>query len=443
MILIIKKGRVFDPGNDLDDFLDIFIKDGKIVEIGKDLLERFSGLRAQVNLESGDCIIEAKGKLVTPGFIDMHTHLREPGFEYKETIATGTQAAAAGGFTTVACMANTYPVNDSRAVTEYILSQSRELGEVEVLPVGAVSKGLDGTSLSEIAELKSAGVVALSDDGHPVMDSQLMRRALEYARMFNLPIVSHCEDSALAANGVMNEGYISTVLGLPGIPKAAEEVMVARDLALAELTKGHIHIAHASTRGTIRMVRESKSRGLNITCEVTPHHLTLSDEAVVGFDTNTKMNPPLRSPEDVEALQEAVNDGAVDAIATDHAPHAIHEKDLEYNLALFGIVGLETAIPLLFKLIKEQRLDLEKTIKALTYGPARVLNLERKGLKAGMIADITIIDLEKGITVDSNNFRSKGRNTPFQGWFLPVKIDKTIKKGKIVFDVNDVNKEER
>ncbi|MBI4594819.1 MAG: dihydroorotase [Candidatus Tectomicrobia bacterium] len=434
MILIIRKGRVFDPGNYLDEVLDIYIEDGHIIEIGKEILERFPGLRTKITPERGDLILEAQGKLIVPGFIDLHTHLREPGFEYKETIETGTQAAAAGGFTTIACMANTSPVNDCRAVTEYIISQSHKHGVADVLPIGAITRGLSGETLSEIAELKSAGVVALSDDGKPVMSSLLMRIALEYARMFELPVISHCEDLPLAGKGVMNEGYFSTVLGLSGVPKAAEEIMVARDLALAELTKGHIHIAHASTKGTLRMISEARNRGVRVTCEVTPHHLTLTDESVLSFDTNTKVNPPLRSFEDVEALREGINNGTVDAIVTDHAPHALHEKDQEYDLAPFGMVGLETAVPLLFKLIQEGKLDLKRTVSALTFGPATVIKKEMKGLKAGAEAHISIIDLEKGIVIDSGKFKSKGRNTPFQGWSCPAKIDKTIRRGKIVFD---------
>ena len=406
MNLLIKNGRVLDPAAGVDAVQDLLVTDGRIARSGKDLPAPIGGET-----------VDATGKVVCPGFIDIHTHLREPGHEYKETVASGTRAAAAGGFTAVCCMANTVPVNDNHAVTDYILAKARVEGVVRVYPIGAVTKNLDGTQLAELAEQAEAGCVAFSDDGKCVMNALLYRRAMEYALPFGTPIISHAEDGDLARDGVMNEGLVSTELGLGGQPAAAEEVMIARDIVLAELTGAHVHIAHVSTAGAVRMVREAKARGVHVTCEVTPHHLLLTDEAVRSFDPNTKMAPPLRSKRDVEALQEALADGTIDGIATDHAPHALSEKEDEFAEAQNGIVGLETAVcVLLDRLVRPGRIDLATLVARLSPGPARLLNLPGGSLGPGAPADITILDLERPWTVDPMRFRSRSRNTPFAGW---------------------------
>jgi len=420
--MLIRGGRVLDPRSQLDQETEICIEDDKIIHIGPG------------GAESGPLhIIDARGLLVVPGLIDLHTHLRDPGYEYKESIETGAAAAVAGGFTTIACMANTNPVNDTASVTEYILERARAVGLVQVRPIGAVSVGLAGERLSEIGELKRAGVVGLSDDGKSVMNSQLMRRALEYAGMFGLPVISHCEDTTLAAHGVMHEGRVSTELGLPGIPAQAEDIMVARDIALAELTGGRIHIAHVSTAGAVRLVRDAKARGLRVTAEVTPHHLMLTDEAVRGYDPNTKMYPPLRGAADVAALRHALADGTIDAIATDHAPHDLSDKEVEYDQAPFGIIGLETALPLTLRLIDEGVLPLMQAIARLTLGPAQVLGLAKGTLHVGADADLTLIDPETRYTVDRREFRSRARNSPFHGWMLKGRAVMTVCMGKIVY----------
>ncbi len=405
MNLLIKSGRVLDPTGGADEVQDLLITEGRIARVGK-------GLTAN-GLET----VDATGKVVCPGFIDVHTHLREPGYEYKETIGSGTRAAAAGGFTAVCCMANTFPVNDNRAVTDYILARARVEGVVRVYPIGAVTRNLEGTQLAELAELAEAGCVAFSDDGKCVMNAGLYRRAMEYALPFGTPIISHAEDCDLAHGGMMNEGLVSTELGLTGEPAAAEEVMVARDIVLAELTGAHVHIAHISTAGAVRMVRDAKARGVHVTTEVTPHHVLLSDEAVRGWDPNTKMAPPLRTKRDVEAVQEALSDGTIDCIATDHAPHALSEKEDEFVEAAKGIVGLETAVCLLLdRLVRLGRLDLPTLVTRLSSGPARLFNLPGGSLASGAPADITILDLEKPWTVDPSTFRSRSRNTPFGSW---------------------------
>ena len=403
---LIKGGRVLDPANGVDAVQDILIQDGKIARLGK-------GLQPP----EGTPVIDAAGKVVCPGFIDIHVHLREPGYEYKETVATGTKAAAAGGFTAVACMANTHPVNDNRSVTDYILAKARSEGLVRVYPIGAVTRGLEGKELAELAELAEAGCVAYSDDGHPIMNAELLRRAMEYTLPFGLPIISHAEDAHLVQGGVMNDGVISTELGLGGRPAAAEEVMVARDCCLAELTGAHVHIAHLSTAGAVRLVREAKARGIRVSAEVTPHHLVLTEEAVRGYDPNTKMNPPLRTKRDQEALLEALADGTIDCIATDHAPHALSEKEGDFDGAAAGIVGLETAASVLLdRLVRSGLLDLKTLIARLTAGPARVLNLPGGSLAPGVDADVTILDPARELTIDPSGFHSKSRNTPFGGW---------------------------
>ena len=422
MNVLIKGGRVLDPANGVDAVQDVLIQDGKICRLGKGPPE-----------PDGTPVIEAAGKIVCPGFIDIHVHLREPGYEYKETVATGTKAAAAGGFTAVACMANTNPVNDNRSVTDYIRAKARSEGFVRVFPIGAISRGLESQELAELAELAEAGCVAFSDDGHPVMNSALLRRAMEYTLPFGVPIISHAEDSHLTHGGVMNEGVVSTELGLAGRPAAAEEVMVARDLCLAELTGAHVHIAHISTAGAVRLVRDAKARGIRVSAEVTPHHLVLTEEAVRGYDPNTKMNPPLRTKRDQEALLEALTDGTIDCIATDHAPHALSEKEGDFDQAAFGIVGLETAVSVLLdRLVRPGLLSLHTLIERLTAGPARLLNLPGGSLTPGVDADVTILDLERELTIDPAGFHSKSRNTPFGGWRVTGMPWMTLIGGRVV-----------
>jgi dihydroorotase len=405
MSLLIRNGRVVDPASGADAVQDVWIADGRIQKVGR-------GLKTPAGVEA----LDAAGKVVCPGFIDMHVHLREPGFEYKETIASGTRAAAAGGFTAVACMANTFPVNDNRAVTDYILARARVEGVVRVYPIGAVTRNLEGRQLAEMGEQAEAGCVAFSDDGKCVMNAELYRRAMEYALPFGVPVISHAEDCHLADRGTMHEGLVSTELGLAGQPSAAEDVMVARDIILAELTGAHLHIAHISTAGAVRLVREARARGVRVTAEVTPHHLLLTDEAARSYDSNYKMAPPLRTKRDVEACREALLDGTIDCVATDHAPHALSDKEGEFAEAANGVVGLETAVPLLLdRLVRPGIVDLPTLVTRLSTGPARLLNLPGGSLAPGAAADITILDLERPWTVDPAAFRSRGRNTPFAG----------------------------
>lgn len=408
MSLLIRHGRVIDPANRVDTQADVLVDRGLIAAVGPDL-----------PVPEGAEVVDATGKVVCPGFIDLHVHLREPGEEDKETIATGTRAAAAGGFTAVCCMANTRPVNDTGAVTDYILERSRAEGVVHVYPIGAVTRGLQGEALSELAELAERGCVAFSDDGRCVMNSALYRRAMEYTLPFGTPLISHAEDHALTWGAAMNEGVVATELGLRGAPAAAEEIMVARDIILAELTGAHVHFAHLSTAGAVRLVREAKARGVRVTAEVTPHHLVLTEEAVRTFDPNTKMNPPLRTKPDVEALLEGLADGTIDCIATDHAPHTVSDKEGEFDRAAFGVVGLETAVSVLLdRLVRPGLLPLPTLIARLSCDPARVLNLPGGSLAPGARADITILDLEAEVVVNPARFRSRGRNTPFAGWRL-------------------------
>lgn len=416
--LLIKGGRVIDPASGLDDRIDLLVLDGKVAALGTGL-ER-----------PGVPVIDARGLWVVPGLIDMHTHLREPGYEYKETIATGSRAALKGGFTSIACMANTKPVNDNQSVTEYILRKANEERAANVYPIGAISRGLEGKELSEMGELKAAGCVAISDDGRPIMNSELMRRALEYAKGFDLTVIDHCEDLNLSADGAMNEGRVSTELGLPGVPRAAEEVMAARDIILTELTRGRLHIAHVSTAGSVRLIREAKAKGLNVTCEATPHHFSLSDEAVRGFNTNCKMNPPLRSQEDVTAVREGLRDGTIDAIASDHAPHEADAKNVEFSIAANGIVGLETALGLALALTCEGLLAPKEVIAKLTCNPARILGIPKGTLSLGVDADITLIDPEVEWVVDVGQFASLSKNSPFHGWKLKGRAGGTIVGGE-------------
>jgi dihydroorotase len=423
MSLLIRQGRVLDPAGGVDAVQDVLVRDGRIARVGPDL-----------PAGEGVTVVEAAGKVVCPGFIDIHVHLREPGFEYKETVATGTRAAAAGGFTAVCCMANTQPVNDNRSITDYIRARAETEGVVRVHPIGAVTRGLGGKELAELAELAEAGCVAFSDDGRCVMDAGLYRRAMEYTLPFGTPIISHAEDEHLAAGGAMHEGVVSTELGIPGVPAAAEDVMVARDILLAELTGAHVHIAHLSTAGAVRLVREARARGVRVTAEVTPHHLLLTDEAVRSFDPNTRMNPPLRARRDAEAVLEGLLDGTIDCIATDHAPHAQSEKEGEFDRAASGIVGLETAVALLLdRLVRPGRLPLATLVSRLSRDPARLLGLPGGSLAVGAPADVTLLDPAAEWTVEPARFQSRSRNTPFGGWRLTGRPWMTIVGGRIAW----------
>lgn len=423
MKILIKGGRVIDAKNNIDEVTDIFIDKGVISEVGTELDSE--GLDIEV--------IDASGKIVAPGLVDMHCHLREPGFEYKEDIESGTKSAAMGGFTSIACMPNTKPVIDNAAIVEYIISKADKLGYANVYPIGAISKGLKGEELAEIGELKSAGAVGVSDDGKPVSDSGLMRRAMEYASMFDVAVMSHCEDIPLANDGHMNEGFMSTYLGLRGITRAAEEVMVARDIIIAESTKTAVHLCHVSTRGSVELVRQAKKRGVRVTCETCPHYFTLTEKAVDGFNTNAKMNPPLRTDDDVEAIKEGLKDGTIDAIATDHAPHHIDEKNCEFAAAMNGIVGFETALGLgITHLVKTGVLTINELLEKMTINPAMILGLNKGSLQVDRPADIVIFDPDKEWTVDVSQFQSKGKNSPYDGWKLHGKPEYTILGGKIV-----------
>jgi dihydroorotase len=422
---LLKGGRVVDPASESDHVMDVLVRDGKIARVAESI--------AADNVAT----LDLKGKVVAPGFIDMHVHLREPGREDEETMETGSAAAAAGGFTSIAVMPNTDPWNDSQSVTEYIVSQARSRAVVNVFPIGCISKQGKGEELAEIGDMVKSGIVAVSDDGHPVSSGHLMRMVLEYTKIFDLAVIDHCEERSLSAGGVMHEGFTSTVLGLRGIPAAAEEIMVARDLVLAEATGGRIHIAHLSCRGSLDLVRRARARGVRVTAEVTPHHFALTDADVArsGYDSNTKMNPPLRAEEDREAMLQGLADGTLDAIASDHAPHNIVEKSVEFDQAPFGIVGLETSVPLaLDRLLRGKVVDLRRLIALYTTGPARILNLERGTLAPGATADVTVLDLDKEVTVDSSAQRSKSRNAPYHGWKLRGAPILTMVGGRIVFD---------
>jgi dihydroorotase len=428
MKLLIKGGQVIDPANDINDVMDILIEDGKILKIAADL-------------SVTDChTINANGKLVCPGFIDMHVHLREPGFEYKEDIASGTRAAAAGGFTTICCMPNTDPVIDNAAVASFVRERARKSGVVNVLPIGSISKRQEGKELSEMAELLEAGCIAVSDDGKPVKDAALMRNAMQYASMFDLPILSHCEEMSLSQDGQMHEGYYSTIYGFKGIPAAAEEIMIARDIILAEATEARLHICHVSTSGSVDLIRAAQARGVQVSCEVTPHHLLLTDEAVGSYDADTKVNPPLRSLDDMLSMRDAILDGTIDCIATDHAPQHRESKDCEYNLASFGISGLETAVALIMdKLVLPEILDAETMVRLFTIGPADILGIHKGTLDPGADADITVIDPELVKEVNPAKFYSKGKNTPFKGMTLRGWPWMTIVKGKVVYSDGQIN----
>ena len=418
MDLLIRNGRLVDPGRKIDTVTDILVRDGKIRKIGQ--------------VDSQDIpVFDAAKLIVAPGFFDIHVHLREPGTEEAETIATGGQAAVAGGFTAVAAMPNTKPPNDNPSMTHYIVSEAKRSSPARVFPIGAISKDQKGETLAEIGEMYEAGIVGISDDGKPVMDAQLFRRALEYAQLFDLPVIQHCEDLHLSKGGVMHEGVHSTRLGLKGIPAAAESTMVSRDLILSQMTGGRYHVAHLSTRQAVEMVRQAKASGIRISAEVTPHHFTLTDAAVAEYDTNAKMNPPLRSEDDVAAVIAGIRDGTIDAIASDHAPHHINLKMLEFDRAPFGITGLETAVGLAFTRL---HLPIERMIDMFSLNPQKIMKVAPWGIFEGSPADLTILDPARKWTFDVTKTRSKSRNSPFHGWELTGKAVVTIVGGKVVHE---------
>ncbi|MFQ5579023.1 MAG: dihydroorotase [Nitrospiria bacterium] len=428
--ILIQGGRIIDPAHGRDKVGDLLIDDGVIREISPSSGKE--GSAASKSPQEGFHKINAKGMLVVPGLVDLHTHVREPGFEYKETVATATASAAAGGFTTVCCMPNTNPVNDNQSVTELILDKARTEGIVHVLPIGAITKGSRGKELAEMGELVAAGCVAVSDDGLPVMNSEVMRRAMEYAKIFDVPVIDHCEDLNLTGDGVIFEGTVSTFLGLKGIPAASETVMVARDIALAELTGGHIHLAHISTAGSVRLIREAKRRGLPVTAETCPHYLVLTDERVMGFDANAKMKPPLATGQDMDEVRAGLADGTLDAIATDHAPHAADEKNQAIDHAPFGIIGLETALSLSMNLVDEGILTLPELIGKMTSQPARILGKKIGQLGIGDVADVTIIDPDVEWHVSEDDIKSKSKNSPFLGWNMKGRAKTVIVAGKVI-----------
>jgi dihydroorotase len=426
MKLLLKGGRVVDPANGRDGGFDVLIEDGRIARVGRDL-----------PVDGAEVVGLPRGAIVAPGLIDVHVHLREPGQEHKETIATGTAAAVAGGFTAVACMPNTDPVNDHAGITQFILKKAAESNLAHVYPIGAVSIGSRGEQLAELGEQKAAGCIAFSDDGRPVATALLMRRALEYANMLGVPIVDHCEDPSLKGDGVAHEGYYASALGLRGIPGVAESLMVERDVSLAELTGAHVHICHMSARQSLRAVRAGKERGVRVTCEVAPHHFTLSDALLDGpvrYDTNLKMNPPLREEADRDAMLDGIADGTVDVIATDHAPHHADEKMAEFDRAPFGITGLETAVPLVFdRLVHAGRISVTRAIELLSANPARVFNLPGGSLAEGTPADVVVLDPDRWTTIDASRQKTRSRNTPFHGWELRGAVLLTIVGGRPVY----------
>ena len=427
-VVVIQGGRVIDPASGVDGIRTVVLRGGKVAVVAE-----------RVDAPSGAQVVDARGKWVTPGFIDLHVHLREPGQEYKESIATGTRAAVAGGFTSVCAMPNTIPANDNTSVTELMLARAAAVGLARVYPVGAVSKGRKGEELAEYGELRAAGCVALSDDGSPVMSSALMRRALEYSRAFGLPLAVHEEDLHLVGKGVMNEGATATRLGLKGVPAQAEDVMVLRDLSLLELTGGRLHLCHVSTAGSVRALRDARRRGLPVTAEVTPHHLALTDEDVASsdYDPDFKMNPPLRSAEDVQALRQGLADGTIDAIATDHAPHSPEEKKVEFDAALNGVLGLETAFPVCLELVRLGLLTEKRLVEALTVGPARCFGLPGGTLAYGAPGDVAILDPAASWVVDPMRGFSKSRNTPWKGRTLTGRCTHAFVGGRLVHETGD------
>jgi dihydroorotase len=419
--LILKGGRVIDPSVSRDEVADVLLEDGRIQGVGR------------VEKEGAE-VVDVTGKVVAPGLIDIHVHLREPGQEHVETIATGARAAAAGGFTAVCAMPNTDPVTDNQAAIGFIVKQAHDAQAARVYPIGAISLGQKGQQLAEFGEMVGAGAVAVSDDGKPVISSHLMRTALEYAQTFGIPVADHCEDHTLAAGGAMHEGLVSTRLGLPGIPSAAEEIMVARDIILAELTGGHVHLCHMSSRGSVALIRWAKDRGIRVTAEATPHHFSLTHTACEGYNTNAKMNPPLREPEDVDAIRQGLRDGTLDAIASDHAPHHYDAKERDFDEAPFGIIGLETALGLgVTELVRRGTLTLAGLIARMSTEPARVFHLPGGTLRVGAPADIVVFDPEAHWVVDPSTFRSKSRNSPFVGRQLVGRVERTLVGGVTVF----------
>lgn len=421
--ILIKQGRIIDPSNNIDDVMDLLVVNGKIEKVSKEINEK------------ADKIIDANGFWVTPGLIDLHVHLREPGFEHKETIATGTRSAAMGGFTTICCMPNTNPVIDNEILVEYIYMKNAREGVVNVLPIGSITKGQKGEELSDIGKMASVGVCAISEDGKSVDNAALMKTALKYAKMFNLPVFSHCEDLNLVAKGQMNAGEKASLLGLRGISNDSEEVIVSRDIILADSVKAQLHLCHMSTKGCVEIIRQAKERGIKLTAEVTPHHFTLSDENIENYDANFKMNPPLRSAEDVEALKQALKDNIIEVIATDHAPHHIDEKNCEFEKAANGIVGLETALPLaITELVEKGWLTPKELIEKMSLNPAKVLNSDKGTLSVGADADITIINPEKKYKIEVKKFLSKAKNSPFDGYEVKGKAETVIVGGNIVVE---------
>jgi dihydroorotase len=430
MTVLLKGGRVIDPSQKMDDVLDVLIENGKIAAVGRNLGEDGKGKKK----DPGLTVLDLKGKLVVPGLIDIHTHLREPGYEYKETVESGCQAAVAGGFTSIACMPNTNPVNDNRSVTEFILRQAQKANLARLYPIGAISKGSEGKTLTEFGDLREAGAAGFSDDGKPVKHAGLMKRALEYAHSLELPIVSHCEEMQLSKGGLMNEGLVSTELGMPAIPSISEDIPVMRDILIAEYVGTSIHICHVSSAGSVRIIRQARERGVKVTAETAPQYLLLTDDALRGFETSYKVNPPLRSAEDVAAVRAGLRDGTIDVIASDHAPHSPIEKDVEFEYAASGMIGLETSLGLCWKLVEEGLLTASELIARMTVNAARVLRIPGGTLKKGAPADVTVIDPKKSWTVDVKKFRSKSRNSPFDGWKLPVKTVLTIVGGEIKYN---------
>ena len=419
----IRGGRVLDPSANRDEYGDVLIEDGRIAAVGADL-------------QIGDAeVIDADGAWIAPGFVDLHTHLREPGQEYKEDITSGGRSAVAGGFSAVACMANTQPVNDDPAMTDFIIDRAKQDSPARVYPVAAATRGLEGEVMTEMSALIRAGAVAFSDDGKTIMDGSVMRHVLEYSRLVEAPVITHGEDRNLVANGVVNEGPVSTKLGLPGNPAVAEEVLVVRDLILADLTGAHLHVAHVSTRGAVNALRQARDRGVNATAEVTPHHLTLTDESALGYDTNTKVAPPLRSAADVSACREGLIDGTIDAIATDHAPHALHEKDLEFTVAPPGLIGFETAFPVVLDLVRKNELSPLELMRRLSTNPAKILRRPGGRLAIGDPADVTVLHPDVRWTYDPVKGYSKSRNSPWAGQTLEGRAMATIVGGRLVYDV--------
>ncbi len=420
MKLIIKNGHLVDPKNNLDESMDILVENGKVAKVGKKISA------------TGVNEIDAKGKIVCPGLIDVHVHLRQPGYEYKETIETGLRAAVKGGFTGVCPMPNTNPIADSRSDMEFMIGEARRLSLINLWPVGAVTLKEEGKELTEFGELKKGGAVALSDDGRPVSDSNILRRALEYAKKFDLVIMVHCQDEGLFCGGCMNEGFVSTCLGLPGIPSESESVEVARDIQLADLTGGRLHFCHISSRRSLELIRHAKSKGSRVTAETCPHYFHLTDESVLNYNTNAKMNPPLRTKEDVDEVKRSLKDGTVDVISTDHAPHAESEKETEFDKAPFGIIGLETSLPLSLKLVEEKILPLKELVRKMSLKPAEILKIDRGHLSEGAVADITVFDPNLEWVVEKDKLESKSKNSPFLGWKMRGRATDVLVAGRHV-----------